>query len=113
MKDTSSRMERKFRKMLMERSGEQRLKMGCSMHAASRALVKASVLQTVPKASPDVVKQRLFLHFYGNDFKPKQRKRILMALQQTGRDGSGEDGRIGGQGPFLGTKKVKKKRDTV
>jgi hypothetical protein len=71
-------MERKFRKMLMERSGEQRLKMGCSMHATSRALVKASV----PEASPAALKRALFLRFYGDDFDPKRRKKILRALRK-------------------------------
>ncbi len=36
MKDTTAAMERRFWKMLLERSGEERLKMGCSMHATSR-----------------------------------------------------------------------------
>ncbi len=34
----SMRIERKFRKMLLERSGEERLKMGCSMYATAQAL---------------------------------------------------------------------------
>lgn len=33
VKDTSDEIERKFRNMLLARSGEERLKMGCSMHA--------------------------------------------------------------------------------
>jgi len=50
VKDTSPRMERKFRAMVMKRSGEERLKMGCSMHATARALVKASVSEKDPVA---------------------------------------------------------------
>ena len=33
MKDTSPPIERRFRNMLMQRTGAERLKMGCSMHA--------------------------------------------------------------------------------
>ncbi len=40
VKDTSARLEWKFRETVLERSGEGRLKMGCSMHAAARALVQ-------------------------------------------------------------------------
>ncbi len=48
MKDTSAGMERKFRVIALERSGEERLKMGCSMHAAARALVKAPISERDP-----------------------------------------------------------------
>ena len=41
MKDTPAKIEAKFRKMLLERSGVERIKMGCSMHAAAQALVRA------------------------------------------------------------------------
>ncbi len=39
MRDTSPEVEQKFRDLLLQRSGEERLKMGCSMHAAAQALV--------------------------------------------------------------------------
>ncbi len=42
MKDTPDKFQRKYRSMFLKRSGEERLKMGCSMHAAARALVLAS-----------------------------------------------------------------------
>ena len=71
-------MEREFRKMILARSGEERLKMGCSMHATARALVKASISEKDPIA----VNRALFLRFYGDEFDPKRRKRILLALRQ-------------------------------
>ena len=82
MKDTSAKVEKKFRSMMLARSGEERLKMGCSMHAMSKALVKASILEKDPNARPAKVKQALFLRFYGDDFEPKERKRILLALRK-------------------------------
>jgi hypothetical protein len=45
VKDTPPVIERQFRQMLMKRSGEECLKMGCSMHATAKALVKVSLLQ--------------------------------------------------------------------
>ena len=85
MKDTPPRIERKFRKMLLERSGEERLKMGCSMHAMAQALVKASISRRHSGAHPAEIKRLLFLHFYGDDFEPKERKRIASALAGRGR----------------------------
>ena len=82
MKDTSDAMESKYRNMLLERSGEERLKMGCSMHATAQALVRASALQADPSASPAALKKVLFLRFYGQDFDAATRKRILRALEK-------------------------------
>lgn len=82
MKDTSNAMERKYRNMLLKRSGEERLKMGCSMHATAQALVRASALQADPSASPASLKKVLFLRFYGQDFDTATRKRILRALEK-------------------------------
>jgi hypothetical protein len=64
----------------MKRSGEDRLKMGCSMHATAQALAKASISQQHPGARPAELKRLLFLHFYGPDFEPEQRKRIASGL---------------------------------
>lgn len=81
MIDTSPEIERKFREMLLQRSGEERLKMGCSMYATARALVIASVLEKDPDASPAALRRALFLRFYGPDFDPATRGKILLALE--------------------------------
>ena len=78
VKDTPDKIQRKFRSMLLKRSGEDRLKMGCSMHAAARALVLASI----PEKDPMAVNRALFLRFYGGEFDPKERKKILLALRK-------------------------------
>jgi hypothetical protein len=80
MKDTSPAMEARFRRMVMKRSGDERLKMGCSMHASARALVIASI----PKKDAATVNRILFLRFYGQEFAPKKRQRILRALRKAG-----------------------------
>ena len=38
--------------MIMERSGEERLKMGCSMFDTAKALMRAGILDQNPHASP-------------------------------------------------------------
>ncbi len=80
MKDTSDAVERRYRELLLKRSGEERLKMGCSMHASAQAMVRAAALAAEPTASPAALKKVLFLRFYGQDFDSAARKRILRSL---------------------------------
>jgi hypothetical protein len=73
---------RRYRDLLLQRSGEERLKMGCSMHAAARRLVLASILEREPDASPASQRRALFLRFYGHEFDGAARARILTALDR-------------------------------
>ncbi|MEW6455620.1 MAG: hypothetical protein AB1410_02740 [Acidobacteriota bacterium] len=81
MKDTSSGMEKKFNSMLMQRSGEDRVKMGFSMNDSARRLVIASILNKNPNASPLEIRRELFLRFYGIDFDKKNKEKILKFLE--------------------------------
>ncbi len=83
MRDTSPEMEARFRAMLLARSGEERLKMGCSMHAFSQQLVRASVLANTPQMTAADLRRAMFLRFYGSDFDVQTRERILSALKQS------------------------------
>ncbi|MBI3456670.1 MAG: hypothetical protein HY002_12910 [Candidatus Rokubacteria bacterium] len=90
MSDTSPEVARRCRAMLLRRSGEERLKMGCSMHAAAKALVRASILEKDPLISSAALRQALFLRFYGDDFDADTREKILRALgTRPAPDGSG------------------------
>jgi len=82
MKDTPPKIEVKFRKMLLDRSGVERLKMGCSMHATAKALVRASLLQEHASLSPAALRKSLFLRFYEQDFTAARRRKILLALKK-------------------------------
>jgi len=57
--------------MLLERSPEERLKMGCSMGATARILVRASVLARDPHASPAAMRRALFLRVYSHEFQAR------------------------------------------
>jgi hypothetical protein len=87
MTDTPPEMERMYRDMLLQRSGAERLKMGCSMFATGRALVVASVLEKEPFASPARVRGQIFLRFYGADFDPLERDRIMARLDRDEKNG--------------------------
>lgn len=83
MRATSPEVEHKFRNLLLQRSGEERLKMRCFMHATAQALVRASILEKDPHASPATLRRALFLRFYGHDFDAQTREKILLALGNT------------------------------
>lgn len=83
MKDTSPEVERAYRRLLLKRSGEERLKMGCSMHAMARELIVASVLEKDPQASPAALRWAIFLRFYGQEFDPSTRERIFARLMES------------------------------
>jgi hypothetical protein len=81
MRDTPPEIERLFREMVLARSGEERLKMGCSMHQFAKMVVRASVLATNPRATPADLRRAMFLRFYASDFDEQSRERILSALK--------------------------------
>jgi len=80
--DTPPDVARRQRDLLLQRSGEERLKMGCSMHVAARRLVMASILEREPDASPAARRRALFLRFYGHEFDGAARERIMAALDR-------------------------------
>ena len=83
MKDTPPEMEARYRDMLMQRSGEERLKMGCAMRETARALVEASIREQDPRATPKAVRKGFFLRFYGHEFDVESREKILTAIEST------------------------------
>ena len=82
MNDTSADMEERYRALLMQRTGEERLKMGCAMRDTARAFVKASLREKDPEATVAAIRQGLFLRFYGHEFDALTRAKILTAIEQ-------------------------------
>jgi hypothetical protein len=81
MKDTFSEMDSRYRAMIMERSGEERLKMGCAMFDAAKALMQAGILDKNPHASPGQIRRALFMQLYGHEFDVDSRTKILAAIE--------------------------------
>lgn len=81
MQDTSPEMESRYRAMIMERSGEERLKIGCSMFDAAKALMRAGILDKNPHASPGQIRRALFMQLYGHEFDVDSRTKILAAIE--------------------------------
>ena len=49
MNDTTPEIDALFRSMLLQRSGEQRLRMACSMFDTAKALATASIREETPR----------------------------------------------------------------
>jgi hypothetical protein len=81
MKDTAPEMDARYRAMLMQRSGEERLMMGCAMRETARAFIEASIREQDPQATPEAVRKGLFLRFYGHEFDADSREKILAAIE--------------------------------
>lgn len=88
MNDTDPRVDAVYRRMLMAKSGEERVRMACSMHATAKAIALASLRASHPKASEAELRGLLFLRFYREDFTEEQRQKIhehLIRYRPTGR----------------------------
>ena len=83
MKDTLPEMDARYQDMLMQRSGEERLVMGCAMRETARTLIEASIREQDPQATPEAVRKGLFLRFYGHEFDADSRRKILAAIEST------------------------------
>jgi hypothetical protein len=81
MKDTSPEMDARYQDMLMQRSGEERLMMGCAMRETARTLVEASIREQDPQATIETVRKGIFLRFYGHEFDTDSRTKILAAIE--------------------------------
>ncbi len=81
MNDTSEKVDAYFRGLLMKKSPQERLRMGCSMFDTAKAIVRSSILERNPKSSSRKIKREIFLRFYGQDFQQEQRRKILETLK--------------------------------
>ena len=80
MKDTTLEIESHFNRMMMEKTGQERLKMGFSMFEMARRQVVASIMNQNPDSDPRQIRKSLFLRFYGQDFSPEECEKILAQI---------------------------------
>jgi len=81
--DTTPDIRKRYRDMIMALSPEQRLIMATRMFDTARALVVAGLEN---ETNPDGLspRTRMFLRFYSHDFDPRERSRIVAALDRVG-----------------------------
>ncbi len=78
MKD-SGKADAVYRKIMAEKTGEERLLMGFSMLNFARRIVLSSIGKDT---TPGEQRKKLFLRFYRDDFDRKERDTILRRLEQ-------------------------------
>lgn len=78
MKDTSPEMEARLRELFRQRSGAERVRMGCEMFSTARVMMTAS-LEAQGYRGTELRKQ-IFLRTYGQDFAPATLDKICRAL---------------------------------
>lgn len=82
MKDTAPEILEHYERMLLKKSGVERLMMGFSMPETARQLMKAAILERNPGISRLELKKEIFLRFFGNDFSPPLLQKILNHLKK-------------------------------
>lgn len=73
--------------MFVQRTGEERLIMGCAMRDTVRALVEASLRDQNPLATAAEILKGVFLRFYGHECDAPTRDKILAAIEQAAKSG--------------------------
>ena len=84
MTDTLPTVEAIYREMLMRRSPEERLLMGCSMFQAARSLLISSF---PPGLTPVEMNKLLFLNTYAHDYPAEISERIVGRIESLGHGG--------------------------
>ena len=80
MNDTHPDVAIRFRELMMRKSGEQRLLMGCSMYDAAKQIVLNSICNRQPLITDAEIKREIFLRFYGQEFSQAERDKFFSAL---------------------------------
>ena len=80
MFDTHPDVAIRFRELMMRKSGEQRLLMGCSMYDTAKQIVLNSICNRQPGITDAEIKREIFLRFYGPEFSQVERDKFFSAL---------------------------------
>lgn len=82
MFDTHPDIAIRFRDLMMSKSGQERLLMGCSMYDTAKQIVRSAIYNERPEISEKEMNKEIFLRFYDNDFSRADREKFLSALQE-------------------------------
>jgi len=77
MLDTHPDIAVRYRNMMMHKSGEQRLRMGCSMYDAARQIVRSAILDGNVDITEAEMRREIFLRFYGHEFSRNERDKLF------------------------------------
>ena len=80
MNDTHPDVAVRFKRLMMRKSGQQRLLMGCSMYDAAREIVRSAILAQRPAITPGEMKREIFVRFCGQEFSHADKEKLFSAL---------------------------------
>jgi hypothetical protein len=80
MNDTHPNVAIRYRDLMMSETGEQRLRMGCSMFDTAKQIVRSAIYNSRPEITDAEMKREIFLRFYGHEFSPPDREKLISAL---------------------------------
>jgi len=80
MNDTNPIAALHFRRLIMAKSREERLLMGCSMFDTAKEIVKDAIVNHNPGIAAKKLKEEIFLRFYGMEFNKAEKEKILNAI---------------------------------
>ncbi len=80
MNDTHPEIAVRYRELMMRKSGEQRLLMGCSMYDTAKQIVRSAIYNSRPGITDAEMKKEIFLRFYGLEFSQADREKFLSVL---------------------------------
>ena len=78
--DTNPEIAVRYRELMMRKSSEERLLMGCSMYDTAKEIVRSAIYNSRPGITETELKREIFLRFYGPEFSQADREKLLSAL---------------------------------
>ncbi len=81
MNDTHPDVAIRYRDLMMSKTGQQRLRMGCSMYDTAKTIVRSAIYNSRPQITDEEMKKEVFLRFYGKEFSRTDREKFLSATK--------------------------------
>ena len=80
MNDTHPEIAIRFRNLMMSKTGQERLLMGCSMYDTAKEIVRSSIYNNHPGITEEGMRKEIFLRFYGQEFCQLDKEKMILAL---------------------------------
>ena len=80
MNDTHPEIAVRFRNLIMSKTGQERLLMGCSMFDTAKEIVRSSIFNNHPGITEVEMKKEIFLRFYGQEFNRAEKEKVISSL---------------------------------
>lgn len=82
MFDTHPEVAILYRDLIMNKTGQERLLMGCSMYDTAKKIVRNAINNGRPEITDEEMKKEIFLRFYGKEFSQADREKFLSAKRK-------------------------------